>query len=130
MHSSFQNKKVSRISVEGDSKWIIDVMECRCGVPWRIQDTVEDIRGLASFFHYVTWKHIYPEANFMVDAINNVGLSLSNMDIWDRTLPLRVFTAFMFDCNSIGCSGFLPSINFLFEYKYYKIVGTLITKVK
>lgn len=43
--------------------------------------TVEDIRWLASSFHCVTWKHIYPEANFVVNAINNVGLSLSNMYI-------------------------------------------------
>lgn len=33
-----KQKGFSRISVEGDSKLIIDAMECRYGVPWRIQD--------------------------------------------------------------------------------------------
>lgn len=65
---------------------------------------IDEIYWLASSFLCVTWKHIYRDSNFVVDIVTNMGLSVSNMHIWDRTLPLRATPAFVFDFNSIGCS--------------------------
>ncbi|RXH97691.1 hypothetical protein DVH24_010016, partial [Malus domestica] len=55
--------------------------------------------GVLLFF--MTWKHIYREANFVVDTMTNVGLSLSNM--YNGIVPfLRILPAPSFDCNNTG----------------------------
>ncbi|CAN6717139.1 unnamed protein product [Malus baccata var. baccata] len=74
-----QQKGFTKILVK-DSKLVIDAIEERCN------------------------KHVYREANFVANAVTTLGLTLSNMFIWDRELSDKASTALLFDYNGYGCS--------------------------
>ncbi|CAN6723400.1 unnamed protein product [Malus baccata var. baccata] len=78
-----RRKGVKKLMVEGDSKL--------------------DIKWLASEFQHISWKHIYREANFVVDALAHVGLIVANPHFWDFCLLISTMEAFNFDCMGNGC---------------------------
>ena len=64
------------IIVEGDSKILIDNINNKCSVPWKIQTLVRDIKILASKFHNIKFNHVWRETNFAADAVANLGHSI------------------------------------------------------
>ncbi|CAN6558397.1 unnamed protein product [Malus baccata var. baccata] len=68
-----RSKDFRKILVEGDSKLVIDVMQGTSGVPWWVMNIIEDIKNIARSFDCISWTHVFHEANFVVDAIMDVG---------------------------------------------------------
>lgn len=84
------------ILVEGDSKILIDSLQGRCSIPWRILFVIEDIRWLASRFAHISFKHVLREANFVADAVAATGHSCG-FSMWTNSLPLSAANALGFD---------------------------------
>ncbi|XP_068328111.1 uncharacterized protein [Pyrus communis] len=69
-----RHKGVKMLMVEGDSRLVIQVVQD----VWmlHLKPIIAYIKWLASGFQHISWKHIYREANFMVDALAHLGLSV------------------------------------------------------
>ncbi|XP_062021429.1 uncharacterized protein LOC133738002 [Rosa rugosa] len=93
-----------KIYVEGDSKLIIDSINKKCAPPWRLRTLVKDILSLASNFEAVSFSYVPREANFVADAVTNMGHRSSTPITWSKKLPFSALFAFNFDQFSSGCS--------------------------
>lgn len=86
-----------KLIVEGDSKLIIDCVQKYITIPWSIQQIIQDIWHLSSFGEAVRFKHVFMEANFIVDALVWLGHDLSSSVLWEHGLPLSVVFLSYFD---------------------------------
>lgn len=68
-----RSRGFKKIRVEGNSKLVIDSILRSCNVPWLLKFIIEDINGLAASFDFVSWAHVYREANFLTDAITSTS---------------------------------------------------------
>ena len=90
------------INVEGDSKILIDCINNKGSIPWKISSIVRDIKILASSFNQISFIHIWREANFGADAVANIGHS-RDVSAWTENLPEKVSRAVLFDKIGYGC---------------------------
>lgn len=98
-----RSRGFKKISVEGNSKLMIDSILQSCNVPWLLKFIIEDLNGLATSFDFISWAHVYREANFLTDAITSTGFQFNNLHVWDRTLPNVAPKAYFFGCLRISC---------------------------
>ena len=61
------------VQVEGDSKTLIDCINNKCKIPWRIRTFIQDIKAISRNFQNIGFKHIWREPNFAADAVARVG---------------------------------------------------------
>lgn len=66
-----RSKGFWKILVKGDSKLVIDAVQGTSSVPWRVMNIIEDIKNIARSLEYISWAHVFREANFVVDAITS-----------------------------------------------------------
>lgn len=83
--------------VTGDSKILIDAINSRIDILWRIKFLVCDIRILACRFSNIIFQHILRETNFVADSLANLGYSASPSFSSSNCLPLSSSSAFRFD---------------------------------
>ncbi|CAN6579448.1 unnamed protein product [Malus baccata var. baccata] len=76
-----RSRGLKKIMVEGDSKLVIHAVQGTSGVPWRVRNIVEDIKLIARSFEYISWNHVFHEANFVVDAITDVDFQHTNLHV-------------------------------------------------
>ncbi|KAL6129923.1 hypothetical protein ACLB2K_068305 [Fragaria x ananassa] len=68
-----KEKGVLKVEVEGDSKLIIDIVNGVCDPSWRLLKVVKDIKLLSCYFESIRFKHVFREANFVANALANLG---------------------------------------------------------
>ncbi|KAL6138797.1 hypothetical protein ACLB2K_064076 [Fragaria x ananassa] len=103
-----KEKSFTNVEVEGDSKLVIDAVNGRFEPHWRLIKLVEDIRTLATSFDSITFRHVLREANFVADAIANLGHACNSPMYWNDRIPSEVSRALLFDIVNVGCPrGFL-----------------------
>ena len=64
---------------------------------------LHDIHPLAGFFEDISSKHVFREANNLLDAITSVGFSINDFHVWDRKIMTATRPTFLFDCTQTGC---------------------------
>lgn len=89
------------IYVEGDFKLLIDCINGSSTIPWRISTFVNDIKRLVHAFSFISFTHVFREANFVADALANLGHS--HDCIWINKIPLQAATVLLFDNCASGC---------------------------
>ncbi|PRQ19575.1 hypothetical protein RchiOBHm_Chr7g0218671 [Rosa chinensis] len=67
------NQGYNQIKYRGDSKILIDSINCLISVLWRIKFLVKEILHFATACSSISFKHLHQEANFLADAVNAVG---------------------------------------------------------
>ncbi|XP_062021407.1 uncharacterized protein LOC133737973 [Rosa rugosa] len=77
-----KDKGFTRVEVEGNSKLVIDAVTGIVISPWRLLKLIEDIRTIGTSFSQITFKHIYREANFVAEAIANLGHDAASPMSW------------------------------------------------
>lgn len=82
--------------VDGDSKLIIEAVQGRWEVPWKVKTLIDDVHLLACSSNRVC-AHIYREANFVVDVLAHFGLTLVHPYVWYYCLPYVALNALNFD---------------------------------
>ena len=92
-----------KIMVEGDSKIVIDCLNNKCSIPWKILSIIKDIQTLAKLFSEISFTHIWREANFAADAVANIGQEELRALSWTSDFPPQVRKAVLFDLLNIGC---------------------------
>ncbi|RXI06825.1 hypothetical protein DVH24_025961 [Malus domestica] len=95
---------LQKIMVEGDSKLILEAVQGTDGVSRRVRKIIDDIKLIAKYFDFITWDHVYREANFVVDAVTDVAFQFGNLHIWDRSLSPAASSALSFDRVGLGCT--------------------------
>lgn len=65
---------------------------------------IVEIRRLATKFQSISWKRIFREANFVVDAFAKHGLNLHSNHIWDGVVPNFVGPVINFNLVGDSCS--------------------------
>lgn len=98
------NSASLHLSVEGDSKILIDAVNEKIASPWKIKFLVLDILSLSHRFASIVFNHIFREANFVADSLVLLGHSTSPSMLWSNELPLSSNSAFQFDLFGSGCS--------------------------
>ncbi|XP_062005578.1 uncharacterized protein LOC133722723 [Rosa rugosa] len=98
-----KDKGFTRLEVEGDSKLVINAVNGIVTPPWRLLKLIEDIRTIATSFSQISFKHIYREANFIADAIANLGHEAMSPLFWSDKVPSEASRALLFDVVNIGC---------------------------
>ncbi|KAL6130662.1 hypothetical protein ACLB2K_069041 [Fragaria x ananassa] len=76
-----KNQGLSKIEVEGDSKLVIDVVNGVSSPPWKLLKFVQDIKAFSSSFEFVKFKYVFREANFVTNALANLGHRVDNMNL-------------------------------------------------
>ena len=71
--------KIKEITIEGDSKLIIDMAKGVSQLGWNIQNIITDIRHFLSGLDKVHLQHIYREGNKVVDAEAAMGFEFREM---------------------------------------------------
>ena len=61
-----------------------------------------DIRNLATSFHSITFRHVFREANFVADAIANLGHISTSPMYWNDRVPSEASRALLFDIVNVG----------------------------
>ncbi|KAM5582295.1 hypothetical protein ABKV19_002615 [Rosa sericea] len=98
----------NRIEVEGDSKLVIDAVNKVVHPPWRLLKIIQDIQAIATRFNSISFRHIFREANFVADALANLGHNCTSGNVWTNRVPMQASRALMFDFVNSGCQrGFL-----------------------
>ena len=97
-----KQKGLRRLQVEGDSKLVIDAVNGVSAPPWRLKKIIEDIRMLAQDLEAIHFKHIFREANFVADAIADLGHNCSAVT-WHDGVPKEASRALLFDIVNTGC---------------------------
>ncbi|XP_040375260.1 uncharacterized protein LOC121053020 [Rosa chinensis] len=82
-----KEKNIKKILVEGDSKFIIDCVQNKCGVPWRFKAIIQDVKKIVSCFEYFSINHVFREANFPTDALANLRHYRGSGDCWEINFP-------------------------------------------
>lgn len=49
------------------------------------------------------WKYVFREVNLLMDAITNIGYSVTDFHVWDIVRPMAACQAFLFDCTQTSC---------------------------
>ncbi|KAL6190194.1 hypothetical protein ACLB2K_036592 [Fragaria x ananassa] len=79
-----KSRGITKIEVEGDSKLVIDAVNGVSTPPWRLLKLIQDIKTLSNSFEFVCFKHVFREANFVANALANLGHRLSNLCFWEE----------------------------------------------
>ncbi|PRQ39203.1 putative ribonuclease H-like domain-containing protein [Rosa chinensis] len=95
------HSNLSKISVEGDSKLVIDCIKKIHAPPWRLRPLIRDIQIISSFFEDISFSHVPREANFVADPVTSLGHQAFEPTIWRNKLPLSASSAFSLD--QLGC---------------------------
>ncbi|KAL6194501.1 hypothetical protein ACLB2K_035585 [Fragaria x ananassa] len=82
-----QELGVTNVQVEGDSKLVIDVANV-----------------LKCSFHSISFSYVLHEANFVANALANLGHSTSTICMWEGCVPPEAAMALSFDIVNVGCS--------------------------
>lgn len=98
-HKGFEN-----VAVKGDSKLIIEVVQGRWEVPWRVKTLIDDVHLLACTSSRVVCAHIYREANFVADVLAHFKLTFVHPHVWYYCLPSVALNAFNFDYTGNDCT--------------------------
>ncbi|KAL6223438.1 hypothetical protein ACLB2K_006825 [Fragaria x ananassa] len=98
-----KEKKITRVEVEGDSKLVIEVVKSQIDPFWRLIKLVQDIRRLATSFDSISFRHVFREANFVADAIANLGHSIGSNLCWNYMIPSETSRSLLFDILNSGC---------------------------
>lgn len=64
-------------------------------VPWSIKMLIHDVWHLSSFCDTILFGHVFQEANFLADALADLGHGLSSSFLWETGLPLSVALSFL-----------------------------------
>ncbi|KAL6211745.1 hypothetical protein ACLB2K_016968 [Fragaria x ananassa] len=99
-----KSRGITKIEVEGDSKLVIDVVNGVSTPPWRLLKLIQDIKTLSNSFEFVCFKHVFREANFVANALANLGHRLSNLCFWEENIPPEASSALAFDVVNLGCT--------------------------
>ncbi|KAL6183128.1 hypothetical protein ACLB2K_044539 [Fragaria x ananassa] len=91
------------IVVEGDSLLMINCVKNACEVPWCLKSHVRDVIHVASEFDNISFVHVLREANFLAEALANLGHSLHASKIWLGALPPQAAQALQLDTVIIRC---------------------------
>ncbi|XP_004309278.1 PREDICTED: uncharacterized protein LOC101298847, partial [Fragaria vesca subsp. vesca] len=94
----------TKVEIEGDSKLVLDAINGHSTPPWRIRKLCQDIKALRSSFEFVSFKHVFREANFVANAFANLGHRLENHRVWEECVPPDVALALTFDYVNSGCA--------------------------
>ncbi|XP_004309343.1 PREDICTED: uncharacterized protein LOC101295189, partial [Fragaria vesca subsp. vesca] len=98
-----KERGLSRVEVEGDSKLVIDAVNGIAASPWRILKLVQEIRCLRNSFDFISFKHIFREANFVANAVANVGHKVGDVRFWEECVPPEASLTLFFDYVNRGC---------------------------
>ncbi|XP_004292334.1 PREDICTED: uncharacterized protein LOC101294915 [Fragaria vesca subsp. vesca] len=98
-----KNQGLAKIEVEGNSKLVIDAVNGVSSPPWKLLKLVQDIKALSSSFEFVKFKHVFREANFVANALANLGHMVDNMNLWEECVPPEVSSTLTFNIVNIGC---------------------------
>ncbi|XP_062028542.1 uncharacterized protein LOC133744454 [Rosa rugosa] len=98
-----RDRGYKRIEVEGDSKLVIDAVTDNISPPWRLITFVSDIKEIASCFDSISFKHVFREANFVADAVANLGHTITSEATWSGNFPAGASRALLFDHVNSGC---------------------------
>ncbi|XP_004308226.1 PREDICTED: uncharacterized protein LOC101291100 [Fragaria vesca subsp. vesca] len=98
-----KEKGVLKVEMEGDSKLIIDIVNGVCDPPWRLLKVVQDIKLLSCNFESIRFKHVFKEANFVANALANLGHRVEFSRLWVECVPPEASLALAFDSVNSGC---------------------------
>ncbi|XP_004298099.1 PREDICTED: uncharacterized protein LOC101307008 [Fragaria vesca subsp. vesca] len=93
-----------KVEVEGDSKLVINVINGVSAPPWRLLKLCQDIKSLRSSFEFISFKHVFKEANFVAYAIANFDHRLDNSCVWEECVPPDAVLALTFDSVNSWCT--------------------------
>lgn len=93
----------TQIEAEGDSKILIDCINKKIGIPWKIKPIIEDIWSLVPYFSSISFHHVWREANFAADAIADSVFDDGQALSWSTSYPVSVRNAIVFDLVNSGC---------------------------
>nr|XP_011463604.1 PREDICTED: uncharacterized protein LOC105351321 [Fragaria vesca subsp. vesca] len=93
-----------KVEVEGDSKLVIDVINGVSTPPRRLLKLCQDIKSLRSSFEFISFKHVFREANFVANAIANFGHRLDNSCVWEESVPPDAVLTLTFDSVNSWCT--------------------------
>ncbi|KAL6146073.1 hypothetical protein ACLB2K_056756 [Fragaria x ananassa] len=88
-----KEKGVLKVEVEGDSKLMIDIVNGVCDPPWRLLKVVKDIKLLSCNFESIRLKHVFREANFVANALANLGHKVEISRFWVECVSLEASLA-------------------------------------
>ncbi|KAL6133943.1 hypothetical protein ACLB2K_066176 [Fragaria x ananassa] len=73
-----------RIKVEGDLKLVIDAISGVSASPWRLLSLIQHMRHLRNSFEFISFKHVFKEANYVANTLANLGHGLSSVCFWEE----------------------------------------------
>ncbi|XP_004308776.1 PREDICTED: putative ribonuclease H protein At1g65750-like [Fragaria vesca subsp. vesca] len=110
-----------KIQMEGDAALIINYVQGKCDIPWRIISFIKEIAHLSDSFESIAFAHIYREANFLADVVASCGHGLSNPKMWLNRLSSSYLSAYRL--NSISLRHPKRCFVVIFFYKNREIYG-------
>lgn len=98
------NLELQNLIVEDDSKALIDAINGKIDIPWRIKFLVLDIFTLPRRFSSIVFHHKFRKVNLVADNVVNLGHSASLSLSWCNQLLLSSSSVFQFDQFRGDCS--------------------------
>ena len=84
----FRERQIKELTIEGDSKLVIDLVKGEARPGWNILNIILDIKQVLNEMKIAHLQHIYREGNQVVDAAAAMGFNAMAITCWDNLADL------------------------------------------
>ena len=88
------------IQIEGDNRILMQAVQRKIQVPWKIQVLVQDITTFLDSFNKVIINYIFIQGNSVANWMAKFGLSIHSTNVWN-VVPPRDLCRVLFEDNLV-----------------------------
>ena len=77
------------LTIEGDSKLVIDLVKGEARSGWKIRNIILDIKQILNEMKIAHLQHIYWEGNQVADAVAAMGFNAMAITCWENLADLN-----------------------------------------
>ena len=84
-----RERNILELTIEGDSKLVIDMVRGEANLGWKIRNIILDIKHILEDMRMVHLQHIYREGNQVADAAAAMGFNVRAITCWENLVDIN-----------------------------------------
>ena len=84
-----KERQIIELTIEGDSKLVIDLVKGEARSGWKIRNIILDIKKILDEMRMAHLQHIYREGNQVADAATAMGFNAMAITCWENLADLN-----------------------------------------
>ena len=84
-----RERQIMELTIEGDSKLVIDLVKGEAKLGWKIRNIILDIKKILNEMKMAHLQHIYREGNQVADTVAAMGFNAMEITCWENLADLN-----------------------------------------